>query len=52
VYPYFGEEKVKENRYGWFQRGRTPMFVTRGVGESILPVRLGEPPEVVLLEGK
>ncbi len=52
VYPYFGEDKVKENRYGWFQRGRTPMFVTRGVGESILPVRLGEPPEVVLLEGK
>ncbi len=37
--------------YGWFDDGGTRMFVTRGVGESILPMRLGRPPEIVLLEG-
>lgn len=36
--------------YGWFNEGDTRMFVTRGVGESILPLRLGRPPEIVLLE--
>ncbi|HPM76566.1 MAG TPA: hypothetical protein PK961_05700 [bacterium] len=37
--------------YGWFDDGGTRLFVTRGVGESILPLRLGRPPEIVLLEG-
>jgi len=36
--------------YGHYRAGSTAMFVTRGVGESILPLRLGRPPEVVVLE--
>ncbi len=37
--------------YGWFREGATPMFVTKGIGESILPLRLGRRPEIVLLTG-
>ena len=33
---------------GWFQRGSTRMFVTRGVGES-LPLRLGASPQAALI---
>jgi hypothetical protein len=37
--------------YGWFHERSTPMFVTRGIGESIVPLRFGRPPEVVLFTG-
>jgi uncharacterized protein len=33
---------------GWFRRGSTRMFVTRGVGES-LPLRLGASPQAALI---
>jgi uncharacterized protein len=33
---------------GWFERGSTRMFVTRGVGES-LPLRLGASPQAALI---
>ncbi len=52
VYPLITQAPVKKYRYGWFYEGRTPMFVTRGVGESHIPARLARPPEVVLMEGR
>lgn len=33
---------------GWFERGRSKMFVSRGLGESI-PLRLGARPQVALI---
>jgi predicted MPP superfamily phosphohydrolase len=33
---------------GWFQRGGTRMFVSRGLGESI-PLRFGAPPQIALI---
>jgi len=47
----YGEDRVRY-RYGWFRDHDTPMFVTRGVGESGVPLRLGRKPEVVVLEDR
>ena len=33
---------------GWFERGRSRMFVSRGLGESF-PLRFGAPPQAVLI---
>ena len=33
---------------GWFERGRSRMFVSRGIGESF-PFRFGAPPQAVLI---
>ncbi|MDP8225307.1 MAG: metallophosphoesterase [Candidatus Lernaella stagnicola] len=38
--------------YGRYQVDGVPLFVSRGIGESILPLRLGCPPEVVVMEGR
>ena len=35
--------------YGLIKEGRQHLFVTAGIGTSILPVRLNQPPEVVIL---
>ena len=35
---------------GQFQRENTTMIVSRGVGNSILPVRINNPPELVVVE--
>ena len=35
---------------GWVQAPGYPVFVTKGVGTSGLPLRLGVPPEVVIFE--
>lgn len=35
---------------GWFQEGRTRMYVSRGVGTSMLPIRFLARPEVALIE--
>lgn len=35
--------------YGEFHQGRTTLIVTGGLGESILPVRINIPPEIVLV---
>ena len=43
-----GTDLPRRHAAGWFQRGATRMFVTRGVGES-LPLRLGAPPQAALI---
>ena len=35
---------------GQFQRENTTMIVSRGVGNSILPIRINNPPEIVVVE--
>lgn len=30
---------------GWYQKGGLPMYVSRGIGNSTLPFRIGAPPE-------
>ena len=43
--------RILPSRYraGAFEEGGRRMFVTRGIGEARLPVRVGAPPEVVVL---
>lgn len=36
--------------YGHVQGPHWPVFITRGVGTSIVPIRVGAPPEIVLFE--
>lgn len=36
--------------YGHVQGPHWPVFITRGIGTSVLPVRVGAPPEIVLFE--
>ncbi len=43
-----GTHLPRRHAAGWFERGATRMFVTRGVGES-LPLRLGVPPQAALI---
>lgn len=35
---------------GWYQRGRTPIYVSRGLGMSVLPVRFFCRPELTILD--
>jgi predicted MPP superfamily phosphohydrolase len=35
--------------HGWYRQGEHAMYVSRGLGNSGLPFRIGAPPEVVLL---
>lgn len=35
---------------GWYERAGSRMYVSRGVGCSTIPVRLGSPPEIALFE--
>lgn len=37
-------------RHGHFQEGQRHMIVTAGLGTTILPVRLGAPPEIAIIE--
>lgn len=43
-----GTHLTRQQPAGWFHRGRTHMFVSRGLGESI-PLRLGVRPQVALI---
>ena len=43
-----GTHLTRRRPAGWFQRGRSQMFVSRGVGES-LPLRFGVLPQVALI---
>lgn len=43
-----GYEKNARYNQGWFENGRSRMFVTRGVGTSHLPLRIMRRPEVVV----
>lgn len=35
--------------YGIYREGRSAMYVTRGIGTVVMPVRFGAPPEVALI---
>lgn len=35
---------------GWYRDDAIALYVSRGIGTSVLPVRLGAPPELVLIE--
>lgn len=35
---------------GWYRDGGVPLYVSRGLGTSVLPVRLGAPPEIAVFE--
>jgi hypothetical protein len=43
-----GTHLTRQHPSGWFRRGETWMFVSRGVGESI-PLRIGAPPQAALI---
>jgi hypothetical protein len=43
-----GTHLTRQQPAGWFRRGRTRMFVSRGLGESI-PLRFGVPPQAALI---
>jgi hypothetical protein len=43
-----GTHLSRRHAAGWFERGATRMFVTRGIGES-LPLRLGAAPQAALI---
>ncbi|MGC9015123.1 MAG: metallophosphoesterase [Thermoproteota archaeon] len=56
VIPFLGPlfvplpSKYRKFTYGYFDLNETKMFVSRGVGTSILPVRFLCPPEVAVIE--
>lgn len=35
---------------GWYEVRNNPIYVTSGLGEVVLPMRLGVPPEIVVIE--
>ena len=35
---------------GWYCDNGPPMYVSRGIGTSLLPLRLGSPPELIVLD--
>ena len=37
---------------GWFQKGKSQLYVNRGIGTIFSPVRFGSPPEITLYELK
>jgi len=43
-----GTHLTRQRPAGWFRRGTSSMFVSRGVGESF-PLRFGAPPQVALI---
>lgn len=48
--PLFTEALLKMRwRRGLYEEGGVPLYITSGVGNSVLPIRFGVPPEVVLL---
>ncbi len=45
-----GQGLFPEYDAGEFKSGRTTMIVSRGIGNSIMPLRIGNPPELVVLD--
>ena len=45
-----GQGLLPEYDAGEFRSGDTAMIVSRGTGKSILPLRIGNPPEIVVLD--
>jgi uncharacterized protein len=41
-----------ETRYtrGWYERSRSQLYVNRGIGTTIIPIRVGARPEITILE--
>jgi predicted MPP superfamily phosphohydrolase len=37
---------------GWFQKGRSQLYVNRGIGTIFSPIRFGSPPEITVYELK
>ena len=35
---------------GWFQKGKAQLYVNRGLGTILAPIRFAAPPEITLLE--
>lgn len=56
IIPFFGPLFVplpyeyRKFTYGYFDFNRTKMFVSRGIGTSIFPIRFLCPPEIVIIE--
>jgi hypothetical protein len=36
--------------HGWYRQGNASMYVTRGIGTSVLPIRIGARPEMLVLD--
>jgi predicted MPP superfamily phosphohydrolase len=49
LWRFLGYEKTARYMQGLFESGRKKMFVSRGIGTSHFPIRLGSSPEVVVL---
>jgi predicted MPP superfamily phosphohydrolase len=45
----YGSEELNRFRRGDFREGTTWMHVSRGIGTSKIPIRIGSPPEVTLI---
>jgi predicted MPP superfamily phosphohydrolase len=45
----YGSEELNRFRRGDFREGNTWMHVSRGIGTSQIPLRIGSPPEVTLI---
>ena len=43
---------VGSGRYvaGWYRGSAIPLYVSRGLGETALPIRFGCPPEIAVFE--
>jgi predicted MPP superfamily phosphohydrolase len=35
---------------GWYHDGGPPLYVSRGIGTSLVPIRIGAPPEIAVFE--
>ena len=35
---------------GWYKRNNTHLFVSRGLGWSVAPIRVGAPPEIAWID--
>jgi uncharacterized protein len=36
--------------HGWYRRGNASMYVTRGIGTSVVPIRIGSRPEMLVVD--
>lgn len=48
--PLFLPAGVGEYDQGWFEKGKSKLFVSRGIGTSILPIRFFCSPELTIIE--
>lgn len=48
--PLWTPEGTDKYESGWFEEGRTKMYVSRGLGNSILPIRFNCRPEIAFIK--